>query len=333
MNYLLLALGIGLIVFIFIDAFWTTLWVDSGAGPLSSRLTTWLWKGYRRSVGKRNDRRLSLFGPFVLMLTLFVWIAVLWCGWVFVFAGGDEALLHSSERTTADWSARFYFVGYMMFTAGNGDYVPNGDGWEVAAALTNATGMILVTLAITYLLSVVSAVVAKRAFASQVLGLGSSPSEFVERGWNGRDFHSLDLPLNDIASKLPVLAQQYEAYPILQYYHAAKRERSPIVAVAVLDEALTILCYGVSEKVRPNAAVLHSIRSAIASLLETMPSAFIKEAPDPPPAPETRRISDKNIPIMASSEFESKVAELSGRRKDLLGLVCNDGWTWEDTER
>lgn len=332
MELLFLLVGIALIIFVFVDALWTTLWVDSGAGPLTARLTTSMWKAYRRLVGKRNDRRLSLFGPFILLFSLSVWIALLWGGWVLVFASGDAALVHSTDRTPADWSDRFYFVGYMIFTAGNGDFVPRGDGWQITSAFTNATGMILVTLSITYLLSVVSAVVSKRAFASQVSGLGSSAVEFVASGWNGRDLRGLDLPLSGMASSLSVLAQQYEAYPVLQYYHGAKAGRSPIVALVVLDEALTLMRFGVAEDVRPNPAVLQSARAAVAGVLETMPNAFIKEAPAEPEPPSLEELARSGIPVAATSEFRACLADLTQRRKSLLGLLLNDGWVWADVQ-
>jgi len=327
-----LLLGTAILVLVFLDALWTTLWVDSGAGPLTARLTTWSWTGYRRLVGKRNDRRLSLFGPFILILSLTVWVALLWIGWALVFAGDERALIHAQDRTPADRSDRLYFVGYMIFTSGNGDFVPEGDGWQIAAALANATGMILITLSITYLLSVVSAVVSKRAFASQVTGLGSCAEAFVRSGWNGRDLRALDLPLGGIASSLAVLAQQYEAYPVLQYYHGAKAGRSPIVAVAVLDEALTLMRYGVAEAARPNPAVLQSARAAVASLLETMPNAFIEDSPSAPPPPPLEKLAQDGLPVASADEFAAHLATLSQRRRSLLGLLLNDGWVWSDIE-
>ena len=327
-----LFLGIALLLLAVVDALWTTLWVDGGGGPLTSRSSTWLWRGQLRLIGRSHDRLLSLFGPFVLVLGLLIWIALLWAGWVFVFAAEEHSLQHSVDKTPADWAGRIYFVGYMMFTAGNGDYKPLGDGWQVLAAATNASGMVLVTLAITYLISVVGAVVAKRAFASQIAGLGGSPEKLVSGGWNGRDFHSLDIPLNSIASSLTALSQQYDAYPILQYYHAANKERSPILAIAKLDEALTVLRYGVPEDVRPNPAVLHSARSSVSSFLETMNDAFIKKAPEAPQPADLSKLAKEGIPTVDAAQFASDVQEIEDRRKKLLGIVRNDGWAWSDVE-
>ena len=214
----------------------------------------------------------------------------------------------------------------MMFTAGNGDFTPNGDAWQLAAALTNATGMLLATLAITYLLSVVSTVVQKRGFASQVTGLGKSAAEIVESGWNGQDLRALDLPISGLSSELAQLTERYLAYPVLQYYHAAKPEKSPVVAAALLDDALTLMRFGVPAENRPRPAVIRSARSTVRSFLDTLPSGFIDPAPNIPKAPDISALRAAGIPTVSDDEFAATVDDLSHRRRMLLGLVRNDGW-------
>ena len=330
MNLFFLLIGIALILIAFLDALWTTLWVDGSAGPVSSRTTTWAWRAVLAIVGRRHHRMLSLFGPFVLTMVVVLWVTVLWLGWTLVYAADEVSLIHASDKTPADWAGRVYFVGYMMFTAGNGDYTPNGDAWQIAGALTNATGMLLATLAITYLLSIVSAVVQKRAFASQVTGLGKSAAEIVESGWNGQDLRGLDLPISTLSSELSQITERYLAYPILQYYHAAKVDKSPVIAAALLDEALSIMRFGVPEEHRPSPAVLRSARSSVRSFLDTMPAAFIAPAPEPPPHPNLTAVRDAGIPTVPEQQFVDALQEISHRRRLLLGLVRNDGWDWTD---
>ncbi|MCA1776815.1 MAG: hypothetical protein LC676_14755 [Loktanella sp.] len=328
MSFLFVGLGTSFVVLAFLDALWTTLWVDGSAGPLSSRITTWSWRGFLALVGHRQHRTLSVFGPFVLLLIVILWVALLWLGWTLIYAADERSLLHAHNQTPADWSARFYFVGYMMFTAGNGDFSPNGGMWQVLGALTNMTGMLLATLAITYVLSVVSAVVGKRAFASQVSGLGETAEEIVANGWNGHDLRSFDLPLSGLSSQLAQLSEQYRAYPVLQYYHAARPEKSPIVAAALFDEALTLMRFGVPPEYRPSPAVIQSARSAVQSFLETLPTAFIDPAPEAPPAPDFASLSQAGIPTLPHEQFLEDLDALSERRRQLLGLMKNDGWTW-----
>jgi hypothetical protein len=329
MNVLLFVIGIALVLIAFLDALWTTLWVDGNAGPVSSRLTTWCWRALLAAIGRRRHAALSLFGPFILMLVVVMWMVLLWAGWTLIYGAGEHSLLRASTQEPADWSARFYFVGYMMFTAGNGDFSPNGDGWQIAGAITNATGMLLATLAITYLLSVVSAVVQKRAFASQVTGLGNTAAEIVEGGWDGRNLRSLDLPISGLSSELAQLTERYLAYPVLQYYHAAKPQKSPVVAAALLDDALSLICFGVSAENRPSPAVIQAARASVRSFLDTLPSAFIDPAPNTPKAPDLSALRKAGIPTVSDEEFSRALEGISHRRRMLLGLVRNDGWDWD----
>lgn len=329
MSPLLLLIGVALILLAFLDALWTTLWVDGNGGPVSSRITTWLWRGVLAVAGRQRHAALSLFGPFILMLVVLLWMAMLWLGWTLVFGAEERSLLHAHNQTPADWSARFYFVGYMMFTAGNGDFSPNGDGWQIVGAMTNATGMLLATLAITYLLAVVSAVVQKRAFASQVTGLGETAAEIVESGWNGENLRALDLPISGLSSELAQLTERYLAYPVLQYYHAAKPQKSPVVAAALLDDALTLIAFGVPAENRPSPAVIRAARASVRSFLDTLPSAFIDPAPNAPRAPDLPALQKAGIPVVSDEEFLRALNDISHRRRMLLGLVRNDGWDWD----
>ncbi|WP_375263719.1 hypothetical protein [Palleronia sp.] len=166
-----------MILLAFVDALWTALWVDGNAGPHSARITTWSWRGALALIERDRHLVLSLFGPFILAFVVLLWISLLWLGWTLVYAGDQGSLLHATTNEPTDRSGRFYFVGQMLFAAGNGDHTPDGDVWQTLAALTNMNGMSLATLAITYLLPVVSAAVQKRAFGSQVAGLGSTAAK------------------------------------------------------------------------------------------------------------------------------------------------------------
>lgn len=333
MNYFYLAFGIALVSLALIDALWTTLWVDGSGGPVSSRVTTWIWRPILAVNGRKRHHALSFFGPLILFLIVVMWVVLLWAGWVFIFASVEQALMNTRDHTPADWAGRIYFVAYTMFTMGNGDLSPEGDVWQIVTALTNGSGMFLVTLAITYLLSVISAAVRKRAFATQITGLGQTAEDFVIAGWDGNDLRSFDLALNSLSSELAMLSEQYLAYPILQYYHAAKASKSPVLAIAALSDALMILRYGVDENVRPNPVSLRSAHSAVESFIEAMPSSFVHAAPEPPPLPQLDKIRKEGIPAVDDETFRCAIKGMEERRRKLLGLVRNDGWNWGDKAR
>jgi hypothetical protein len=150
-------------------------------------------------------------------------------------------------------------------------------------------------------------------------------------GWNGHDLHPLDRQLTELASQLSRITQQYLSYPVLQYYHAAAVSKSPVKAAAVLDDALTLLRFGVAPAARPDPAALRSARSAVQSLLDdALEAASIRPAPEPPPPPQLRRLRDAGLPVVREREFDAAVRDLGDRRRTMLGLVRGDGWDWED---
>ena len=202
--------------------------------------------------------------------------------------------------------------------------------WQIAASLTTLSGFFLATLVVSYLISVLGAVVAKRAFAGQVAGLGMTAEEFLKNAWDGESFRTLDLPLNSITGMLAALTEQYLSYPVLQYYHGARPAKSPAVGLAVLDEALTLLRYAIPPEHRPTVTILRSARAGVQSYRDTLQSAFIRPADDAPPPPDLTRLREAGIPTVSDAKFHEGLKESEQRRTMLLGLLRSDGWNWSD---
>jgi hypothetical protein len=327
MSLVYLTIGISILVVAVVDILWTTLWVDGGSGPLASRLTTAVWYGLRK-VGSTRSRALSLAGPLILILTLVTWVGLIWGGWTLIFAGSENALSPSHSDVPVTWTGRFYFVGYAMFTMGNGDfYTPTGI-WQIAASLTTASGMLSVTMGVSYVLSVLGAVSNKRSFASSVSGMGADSETIVETAWQKDDFQGLKLPINSLASQLDRLADQHKSYPILHYYHSEQAKNASAMGVAVFDETMTILRFGVPEEEQPNRVLIENARSASQNYLETLNNAFISPAEEAPPPPSLDRLREKGVPTVSDREFAEALDELTPRRRKLHGVVNADAWHW-----
>ncbi len=331
MNLGYLALGAFLLVLTVVDILWTTLWVEGGAGPLTSRLMSSTWNTLKMVSGKR-PRVLSLSGPLILILGLVMWISLLWSGWTFLFAGGEESLIDTRNTGPISWTERFYFVGYTVFTMGNGDFTPNGGVWQVATALTTASGMLFVTLSVTYVLNVLSAVTQKRSLASNIHGLGGQSAAILETSWDGDSFRGLELPLNMISNQLNTLTSNHKAYPILHYFFTPQTSQAPTTNIAAFDEALTLLRFGVAPQHRPSEPAISQARLSVQNYLDTLGSAFVDPASESPPAPTLNRLRDIGAPTVSDEEFTSSLSEVDGRRRHLLGLVESDARNWPNTD-
>lgn len=331
MNPIYLALGAFFLLLAVVDILWTTLWVEGGAGPLTSRLMSSTWKTLKTVSGKR-PRILSLSGPLILVLGLTMWIALLWAGWTFLFAGGEGSLIDTRDTGPVSWTERLYFVGYTVFTLGNGDFTPNDGIWQIATALMTASGMLFVTLSVTYILNVLSAVTQKRSLASSINGLGAQSTEILETSWDGDAFQGLELPLNTIANQLNTLTSNHKAYPILHYFFSPQTSQAPTTNIAVFDEALTILKFGVNTQHRPSEPSIRQARLSVQNYLDTIGSAFVDPASQPPPAPSFERLRDDGIPLVSDDDFTTSLEEIDDRRRHLLGLVESDARHWPNTD-
>lgn len=330
LDLLYLFVGIAFIILCIIDFIWTTLWIDGGAGPVTNRLSSLIWR-MARMIGGNHSKSLSLAGPFVLSATLLMWISLLWIGWTLIFAGLGQAISPSHGTDPISWFDRFYFAGYLIFTLGNGDFSPKEGNAQIISVLATGTGMLFITFGVTYLISILSAVTLKRSFASSVHDLGETAEELVSSAWNGSDFHDLDLLLAGYSQQLSSLAAQHAAYPVLHYYHAVSNKTAMPTAIVILDEALSIIKFAVSGKYHPNQLLLKEMRSSIDQYLETLNKSFYKPSKQIPPVPNFNAFQEAGIPLVPEKEYTKAFAALENRRRKLLGGLEADGRSWSSS--
>ncbi len=327
MDYFLLIAGILLVACALIDSLWTSLWVDGGAGFLSARLSSGLWTMFKSITGN-NHKALSLAGPFILITIIVTWILMLLAGWAMILAYSPYSLSHAETGESPTAIGYIYFVASGMFTMGNGEYVTYAGGWQLVAGMVSGSGMFIVTLSVTFILSVITGVVNKRSFTSQITGMGNTSTQFLLNHWDGRQFRSLDLLLTGLGSELSRLNEQHMSYPLLHYYHSAKAQKATALAITVLDEAITILQHGLQADYKPAPSVLHATNATIAGFLETLETAYIQPAEQSPPPPDLTPLAHAGIPLTPQQEFLQQLQQHKDRRKILLGMVKNDQWNW-----
>lgn len=198
-------------------------------------------------------------------------------------------MVQSSTREPAGAVAVVYFVGFTIFTLGLGDFVPADGVWQVVTTLASFSGLLPITLAITYLLSVVSAVVSRRSLAVHVHSLGSStPAEIVAAGWTGSSFSSAYVQhLVSLASELATLREQHLAYPVLHYFHPRDRATAGSVAIADLSEATLLMETAVAQEARAPHSATSPVQYTVSRHLNS--SAFAGSVSGPvaiPPLPD-----------------------------------------------
>jgi len=318
--------GLAAVAVALVDLAWTTVAAGSGAGPISGRLAAGLWQVALAAHRRRPSHTLlSVAGISTVFSVLALWIALVLAGWLLVFAASDGAVRVSQTSAAADLFSRAYFVGYSVFTLGNGDYRPGAGVWQLATVLAAGTGLVLVTLSITYLVPVASAVALRRQLASTVTALGSSPHEIVTTAWDGDAFTDLSRHLVDLGTLVETSRQQHLTYPVLHYFHSRSPDSAAAPNLTNLTQALHLLCHGVAPAVRPAPAVLVPLERTLDAFLSTLRSAHLDPA-EPLPPPALTPLADAGIPTVEAALYAGADEPTEHRRALLAGLLADDGW-------
>lgn len=319
--------GFILVGWVVYDAVKTTL-AASGSGPVSalSGRCTWLaalWL-YRRTS---RHGVLKAVGPWITVVLIVIWVGLVWLGWWLVFNSHEMAVFHPSTGTYANPLERLYFVGYTITTLGYGDFVASPGKWQVLAVLASANGFFLLTLAVTYILSVMSAVVQKRQLAISIHALGDTPASIVSRWDEEDDFSELASQVDDLKATIISVGQQHLAYPVLHYYHQGHAERALPVALCRLYQALTIVCLG-RTSLNPSVRFkLEATLYALDSFLSVLSDDFVR------PARRVPEIDSDWLPVTAALDMppETLRAHLEAleSQRTWLSYIRKDGWEWK----
>ncbi len=337
-NILLLIAGSALIAFVLFDLSSTTISLSSVRGPLSSRLSRMVWRAGRRSSGTR----LAVFqrgaGPLLVVTITLSWLMTLTLGWSLIFSvdGALEQAASPGQQTSpVRWVDSVFFVFGSLIGRGSSNLSPSEVLWSSVVALMTLTGVGLITLALAWILPVVSAVVQKRALAAKISTLGGTPQDMIERSWNGSGLGDFNLHLLPVIDELTLLAQRHLAYPVIHYFHSSDDRTAIGPRVAALDEALTILeAAGLDRTERGTGldrSVTRPLRQAISDYLSTLEYVFITTTDDtPPPPPRTDDLVQAGV---LAAPIDDEIAELcddlADRRRLLDSYVRHDGWTWD----
>lgn len=300
-----------------------------GAGPLLRNTARLVWRGVHW-LGRRwpGPTLRGMAGPSVLLAGFTLWALLLWIGWTLIFLADAQGVLASDTRSPATWLERAYFVGFSITTLGIGDYVANGGLWRVLTILAAVSGFTVLTLSITFLLSLLPAVASKRATANYLTALGGTPQKLVAQQWRDGTCDSLLSHVPDLVAHIEGLAQQYAAYPLLHYYHGPERNSSLALRLAALGECFL---YFDSSAVRcPRTAHgLQPLRHSVNSLLAALHGLYITPAQNAPPIP---KLTDFPPDVLISPEADIAAAAEAHdlERRLLLDYVEKEGWEWQD---
>ncbi|MFN4249944.1 potassium channel family protein [Deinococcus sp.] len=241
MLWLLTLLGLVLLAVLCLDVY-ATVFVPTGQpGPLSGRLYRRCWHLWHRRFGDgstRSRHHLARVGPLLVPLTVLVWAALLWLGFTMVLVPW------SAVPDQPRWFTALYVSGYSITTLGTGDITPAGRWPRVLMVLAAASGFVLISVAVTYLLSVYAALARMTALAFEIhrfMGRshGLNPGDVLVTVAGTGAAGELSDWLASTASSLAEVVQADDEFPMLHYFHFPD-ERALPVALSDLLEVVTL---------------------------------------------------------------------------------------------
>ncbi|SFR43932.1 Ion channel [Marinobacter daqiaonensis] len=249
--------GLVLILIVMADFVRTTL-TTKGEGPLSSVVSGVLRNLAKLSI-RMGHRPSEVLGAICVISIGSVWLAGLWVGWVLVFMGIPDAIAHSGSKVGIGIYDIVYFVGFNLSSLGIGDLAPRNPMAQMATVLTSFSGLLVITLIVTYAISVVGAVVARRVLAFKLYLVGGHKGEFLTEFPGEKEFAAW---VGEISKELVSCTEQRLAYPVLDCF-TSKDER---FSLPVQLAALGIECYRKTRNAgatEPSAKELESLLSVL----------------------------------------------------------------------
>lgn len=309
------------------DFFYTTVSFN-GAGIMARLVSNGIAKLFLWTNQQTRSRFLFKFsGMTHILAQVALWLGLLWLGLFLLLMADPLSVLHAPTETAASAVNKFYFSGYVLSTLGNGQYIPNGGGWQITVAVFSFAGFIFITTAMTYLMNLTSAVIHKRNLSLFIANLGDTPEAILANSFKGNEFKQLIDVAPILQQMINKHSQNHYAHPGVHYFYSIPREEALPVNLANLDEALTLLEHRV-EKENVPLQELRPLRDAIDKFLNTMEHHFIRGFKvDCDGTPDLKYLRKTGISLRKQ---EPPILNVEKRRSLLAGLLRSTGWSWED---
>lgn len=229
--------GVTLILLVFLDFFHTTL-SGNGFGFLSHVINRLL---NRLIISNKNRRIFKYSGLTHVLVTTFLWLSLLFCGAFIIFSASQDMVLNATNHLPATGIQRFYFTSYVLSTLGIGDFIPGNEVGEILAGILSFSGFIMITTGLTYLLSVVQAVLSKKELAFQIATMGEDVEQLYLFFKKDENLEGLLSEASSLRKGILSNSSTYLAFPMVNYFLSRDRGSALVVQLAVLSEVLEVL--------------------------------------------------------------------------------------------
>jgi hypothetical protein len=255
-NLVLTIAGIILLGLVFYDIYATILRATKQPGPFSEFLNRGLWGiATRMTFGLSRRLRhhfLSAVGPLLMPFLIAILIFLLMTGFALIYLPRMETGFRiNAEAQGNPILQAFYFSGVTLFTIGYGDILPVTGVTRIVALIEGGCGIAVISLSITYLLTVYRALERKRTLALNFYHQarqGADISGFITSHFARGQFHSLTESLREATRSLQELLESHLEHPVIHYFHPVEVYKGFPRTLFVVLETVAILNAHLEEK-------------------------------------------------------------------------------------
>ena len=240
--------GAAIVLIFLADIFLTVLYARAGTGLLAPRWNRLVWvllRSFSEPFGRYRGAILSFGGPLIVILLIVFWALGLTVGAALIIQpelGG--AIRPSSGNTPRDFVTALLAAGNSLSIVGSGDYSPHTSGTRILYLINSLIGASVLSLVLSYLVQVYSALRERNALALTVDTMtdctGAAARALSALGSDGK-FQGGYSELANLASSLERVKEAHHFYPLLFYFRFPDPRYSVSrVCFVVLDLATLI---------------------------------------------------------------------------------------------
>jgi hypothetical protein len=285
MAWLTQTVGVVLIIIAAVDIFMTVLYPRTGKSVLSMALSKGIWSIFRQVAHWiKSDRLLSYCGSVVLIVIALVWISLFIVGFaLFVWSSLGNGIQASQGKTPTDFGTALYYSGFNFTTLGIGDLVPRTTVCRLVTILEAALGFATFTVTLTYLLSVLNALLQRNVFALSLHHRTGGKANATELllGWGtGGEFDNAKQDITNMARDLLHLLESHHSYPILHYFRFHEAQYSLARMTLITMDTATLIKTALHQqqyRTLINSTAVTELQSGGLYMLEQLANSFLPD--------------------------------------------------------
>ncbi len=276
--------GAALMALFLADIFLTILYARAGTGLLAPRWNRLVWtivNAVARTAGRYRSTVRSFAGPLIVISLIAFWALGLTLGAALIIRPElGTAIRPSSGDTPTDLVTALLVAGNSLSIVGGGDYAPHTTGTRLLFLLNSLIGASVLSLVLSYLVQVYSALHERNALALTIdlmTGETGDAAQMLARLGPGGDFSDATSALDNLVRPLAMTKEVHHFYPLLFYF----RFREPRYAVSricfVLLDLTALIETGLDRHKYQSlvgSAPVDSLRRCALLLLETLDRHF-----------------------------------------------------------